>query len=122
MLTERLGFFLRYRNAPDSTPRTVAEPSSFLADLSLNPCALADTLFFAPNLSRLTLSYNPSNVVAAAVLPSGWAASGCMTEATTGRALLNATTSSSSMDTTTCVNYCATKGFRIAGVEYGMEW
>ena len=64
----------------------------------------------------------PSDLVTSTVaIPSGWSTFGCMAEGKTGRALDGLSFSSDSMSVSTCVAYCAGKGFGYAGVEFGRE-
>ncbi|WVQ79634.1 hypothetical protein IAT38_001734 [Cryptococcus sp. DSM 104549] len=56
-------------------------------------------------------------------LPTGWsaAATTCVSEGTSGRALASASTASDDMTIETCLNFCGNKGFQYAGIEYGRE-
>ncbi|KAK4686692.1 hypothetical protein P7C73_g3429, partial [Tremellales sp. Uapishka_1] len=56
-------------------------------------------------------------------LPSGWstASATCIAEGSSGRALVGASYSSTNMTVPNCLNFCATKGLALAGVEYGKE-
>jgi len=56
-------------------------------------------------------------------MPDGWktASTACIAEGQTGRALTGASSKSGDMTWARCLNYCATKKFAIAGIEYGSE-
>lgn len=55
------------------------------------------------------------------LLPNGWSSVGCYREPSSGRALEGASTSSDTMTASQCLNYCSSKGYAFAGVEYGRE-
>ncbi|PIL30120.1 hypothetical protein GSI_07738 [Ganoderma sinense ZZ0214-1] len=63
----------------------------------------------------------PSLIDAQVALPSGWAEVGCIAEGTSGRALTGASTTSPNMTRALCTDFCASKGFPLAGVEYSDE-
>ena len=63
----------------------------------------------------------PSFVANKPSLPSGWTDTGCIAEGTNGRALTGASTTSSNMSLAYCANFCQSKGFSLAGVEFGDE-
>jgi len=74
----------------------------------------------------LSLYVNPSLAPAAPAavpLPSGWsvASTSCIAEGTTGRALQGASTASGSMTPQMCLNFCSSKGYPYAGIEYSGE-
>ncbi|WWC62263.1 uncharacterized protein I303_104859 [Kwoniella dejecticola CBS 10117] len=56
-------------------------------------------------------------------LPDGWsaAATTCVAEGSSGRALASASFADDSMTISKCLNYCQTQGFQYGGVEYGRE-
>ncbi|TYJ52616.1 hypothetical protein B9479_006787 [Cryptococcus floricola] len=56
-------------------------------------------------------------------LPTGWSAasSPCISEATSGRALVHASTASDDMTIETCLDFCDAAGWQYAGIEYGRE-
>ncbi|KAF7329976.1 putative fungistatic metabolite [Mycena kentingensis (nom. inval.)] len=58
---------------------------------------------------------------AAVVLPTGWAARGCLREPSSGRALTGYSFTSGSMTVTSCVAKCDSLGYRYAAAEYGSE-
>ncbi|KAI0367419.1 WSC-domain-containing protein [Pilatotrama ljubarskyi] len=66
----------------------------------------------------------PSSAVLAAPpsasIPVGWASAGCVSD-NSARALTGYSFASNSMTVATCVSTCASKGFSMAGVEYGRE-
>jgi hypothetical protein len=66
-------------------------------------------------------SASPSPAAASVTLPSGWASSGCVAEGSSGRALTGTSTAADGMTVETCVAYCQTNGFSIAGLEYSRE-
>ena len=70
--------------------------------------------------NTLELWNNPSLYRNAAVLPTGWASTGCRTDSST-RALSAYTFSSSSMTQELCMTTCLSKGFTLAGTEYSNE-
>ena len=59
----------------------------------------------------------------AASLPAGWAPASttCIAEGQHGRALNGAATASDDMTPSKCASFCASQGFRYAGVEYTSE-
>jgi hypothetical protein len=61
----------------------------------------------------------PSFTETVAAMTSGWADLGCIAEGTNGRALTGASTTSPNMTRNFCANFCASKGFSLAGVEFG---
>ncbi|TBU27996.1 WSC-domain-containing protein [Dichomitus squalens] len=70
-----------------------------------------------PNANAAT----PSLVAAQPPLPSGWNEIGCIAEGTNGRALTGASTTSPNMTKAVCADFCASKGFKLAGVEFSDE-
>ncbi|PSS37504.1 hypothetical protein PHLCEN_2v711 [Hermanssonia centrifuga] len=54
-------------------------------------------------------------------LSAGWADVGCIAEGTNGRALTGATMSAHNMTLNVCAGFCQSKGFKLAGVEFGDE-
>ncbi|KAM5541687.1 hypothetical protein V8D89_004668 [Ganoderma adspersum] len=63
----------------------------------------------------------PSLIDAQVPLPGGWAEVGCIAEGTSGRALTGASTTSPNMTRAVCADFCAAKGFPLAGVEFSDE-
>ncbi|KAI1789214.1 WSC-domain-containing protein [Ganoderma leucocontextum] len=63
----------------------------------------------------------PSLVAAQLPLPDGWNEIGCIAEGTNGRALTGASTTSPNMTRALCADFCASKGFPLAGVEFSDE-
>jgi hypothetical protein len=79
------------------------------------------TVYVNPTLAITSTSSAPVTVPTA-ILPSGWTvASTGIAEGSTGRALQGASTTSDSMTPTLCANFCASKGFPYAGMEYKSE-
>ena len=63
----------------------------------------------------------PSLIAAQPPLPNGWNEIGCIAEGTNGRALTGASTTSPNMTRALCADFCASKGFSLAGVEFSDE-
>ncbi|WVF65608.1 hypothetical protein IAT40_000338 [Kwoniella sp. CBS 6097] len=79
----------------------------------------AMSLFVSTKINAAALTSDLSAAVE--TLPSGWSqAAKCMPEVS-GRALTGLSYFSDGMTTSTCLNYCAARGFQYAGVEYGRE-
>jgi hypothetical protein len=55
------------------------------------------------------------------VISDGWAYAGCATDDYFTRTLTGASTSTDSMTVKTCVDFCESKGFVLAGLEYARE-
>lgn len=87
---------------------------------SLPGCNAIRAAGVAPSTAACTKPV-PGFVSAQAPLPSGWGYSGCITEGTNGRALTGASTKSANMTVASCAAFCQSKGFSIAGAEYGDE-
>lgn len=66
-------------------------------------------------------AWNYTAGIEAPSLPSGWVASGCMTDAGPKRALGGYSFSSSAMTRELCMSRCVAKGFPLAGMEYASE-
>jgi hypothetical protein len=71
--------------------------------------------------TTLSADYTSSPSLQTQAIPVGWSATGCYAEANNGRALDNDQTSSSYMTISSCLNYCGSKGFAFAGLEYGSQ-
>jgi hypothetical protein len=55
-------------------------------------------------------------------LPNGWTAAGCFVDNVSSRALSSASyTDSSGMTAQTCIAFCSSKGYPVAGTEYARE-
>ncbi|WWC73344.1 uncharacterized protein I206_107311 [Kwoniella pini CBS 10737] len=54
-------------------------------------------------------------------IPSGWKKVGCLAEPSGSRALTAASTTNQTMTPTKCLNFCASKGYTLAGVEWSVE-
>jgi hypothetical protein len=54
-------------------------------------------------------------------LPTGWVNDGCWVDGLNGRILQNQLADSTANSVQVCVNQCASSGFTIAGVEYGVQ-
>lgn len=63
----------------------------------------------------------PALVPAQTPLPAGWTEIGCIAEGTNGRALTGASMTSPGMTRAACANFCASKNFTLAGVEFSDE-
>ncbi|KAI0760779.1 WSC-domain-containing protein [Fomes fomentarius] len=63
----------------------------------------------------------PALVPAQTPLPAGWTEIGCIAEGTHGRALTGASMTSPGMTRAACVDFCASKNFTLAGVEFSDE-
>ncbi|KAI0692895.1 hypothetical protein BC835DRAFT_1276877 [Cytidiella melzeri] len=112
----------------DTTMASACKPDSTTPneDVGLN-----DEISALPGCNALRApGVAPSTVCAEAIpgfipyetpLPSGWGKVGCIAEGTSGRALSAASTTMSNMTTAGCVAFCTSKGFSIAGVEFGDE-
>lgn len=61
----------------------------------------------------------PSLVNTVAPITTGWADLGCIAEGTNGRALSAYSTTSPNMTANLCIGICASKGYKMAGVEFG---
>ena len=70
-----------------------------------------------PNANAAT----PSLIDAQVPLPGGWAEVGCIAEGTSGRALTGASMKSANLTRAACADFCASKGFPLAGVEFADE-
>nr|XP_031859690.1 uncharacterized protein CI109_004965 [Kwoniella shandongensis]KAA5526762.1 hypothetical protein CI109_004965 [Kwoniella shandongensis] len=53
--------------------------------------------------------------------PTGWSSIGCYAEGSTGRALDGYSYSTPALNSATCISYCRSKGYSMAGLEYGSE-
>ncbi|KAF8606042.1 WSC-domain-containing protein [Ceratobasidium sp. AG-I] len=85
------------------------------------PCA-GDTTQICGAGNRLSIYTNGQTVPGAPVLPPGWSSvSKCITEASTGRALVGNSFNSPSLTLDQCINLCDQTGFQFAGAEYGAE-
>ncbi|WWC61490.1 uncharacterized protein I303_104074 [Kwoniella dejecticola CBS 10117] len=80
------------------------------------PGALSLYVSTKDNAATLSADYTSTTVS----LPSGWSSTGCYKEGKTGRAL-DGWSYSGIINTATCINYCKTKGYSMAGLEYGGE-
>ncbi|WRT66807.1 uncharacterized protein IL334_003770 [Kwoniella shivajii] len=81
------------------------------------PGALSLYVSTGSNAASLSSDYTSTAVT----LPYGWSSMGCYKEGKTGRALDGWTYSSPALNTATCVSYCKSKGYSMAGLEYGGE-
>lgn len=97
--------------------------------LSASKCGMACSGLSTENCggpSTFDLFVNQALLTAAnahtSTIPSGYTLTGCIAEGSSGRALTGAsTTSASGMSRGACVAFCQSKGFALAGVEYGQE-
>lgn len=71
--------------------------------------------------NTLSLYNNPSMYIppVMSVIKSGYSLTGCIAEASSGRALQGASLSNGNMTRGACVSFCSDRGFPLAGVEYG---
>jgi hypothetical protein len=78
------------------------------------------TVFVIP--SKIT-SLSSDLTAKTASLPAGWSSTSitCVAEPNNGRALTGAATSANDMTPAKCSSFCADRGFKYAGVEYGSE-
>lgn len=53
--------------------------------------------------------------------PSGWETKGCYTDNSNSRTLYSLSTANDAMSTESCIAYCSTNGYPLAGTEYGRE-
>jgi len=53
------------------------------------------------------------------VLPPYWQATGCYTEGSKGRSLVASSMTDPLLTVEKCVNFCASQGYLLAGMEYG---
>lgn len=107
-----------------STPSN-RQVSLFFLTRALRRGQVADDLpFSAPKTcggSNALNVYYSKNYVSKLVLPKGWESLGCIAEENQGRALISAQMDSDSMTIDMCLNYCSSKGFGMAGLEYGRQ-
>lgn len=85
-----------------------------------NPSVSAPALPSGTTAAPITVETVPPQPVA---LSSGWsvASTVCLAEGTSGRALAGASTASGSMTINMCLDFCQSKGFQYAGIEYSAE-
>lgn len=105
----------------DSQIRNGATNRTLLADSQCGYTCSGSQYENCGGARTLDLLVNPSFFQAGPTLPTGWAAAGCRTEATSGRALNGYSFSSSNMTNELCTTTCASRGFTIAGTEYSRE-
>lgn len=55
-------------------------------------------------------------------LPAGWVSDGCYREGIGGRALQNQQPDSQVNSVQVCINTCKNLGYKVAGMEYGVQW
>ncbi|ORX38365.1 hypothetical protein BD324DRAFT_578097 [Kockovaella imperatae] len=70
---------------------------------------------------RLTLFTNTKAPSSTPVLPTGWTANGCWTEANNMRALANYSYASNNMTAQNCIAACSSRGYKYAGAEYASQ-
>ncbi|KAJ7792251.1 glyoxal oxidase N-terminus-domain-containing protein [Mycena olivaceomarginata] len=68
---------------------------------------------------RLSSYAKQSNTTVAPVLPSGWSYTGCVSEPSSGRTLTNYSLTDPNMTIDECVATCSSKGYHVAGAEFG---
>ncbi|WVW79154.1 hypothetical protein I302_101120 [Kwoniella bestiolae CBS 10118] len=69
-----------------------------------------------PNYKE-TASFTTSTIS----VPAGWTKLGCLAEPKGSRALTGASMTDQTMTPTKCINFCSSKGFSLAGVEWSVE-
>ncbi len=80
-------------------------------------------LRFAEGQAHSQSSKTPAPAIPTVSFPSGWsvASTSCLREGTYGRALAGASTASGTMTIPVCIDFCQSKGFQYAGIEYSGE-
>lgn len=103
-----------------SVSASAAVAQSLSASLSVSQ-SVAQSLGASSSLAA-SLSSSAAAVYATAV-PGPWVAMGssAIAEGTSGRALTGASTSSPDMSYSKCLNFCASRNFPIAGLEFGCK-
>lgn len=83
---------------------------------------------FTSTVSSASLSHNRlhqihhrSLAARAASPPTGWESKGCYTDNSGSRTLYSLSTANDTMTTESCISYCASNGYPLAGTEYGRE-
>lgn len=96
--------------------------STFLSFALLIP-SLTSTVYSASvhNHARLHNLRYRSLAVRDTPPPTGWEVKGCYTDDSTSRTLYSLSTSADNMTTESCIGYCSTNGYPLAGTEYGRE-
>lgn len=90
---------------------------------NLQTCGGPNTLTLFVSTTSDASSLTSTLTAAAATtlsLPGNWtaASTSCLAEGTSGRALAADSMTSPSMTVAMCVNYCDSKGYQYAGIEY----
>ena len=90
---------------------------------SLQTCGGPSALSLFIQTSSLPSGISSDLTTITASLPSGWSAAStsCVAEGSTGRALAASSFTSASMTVPMCLNYCQSKGYQYAGLEYSGE-
>ncbi|KFY89652.1 hypothetical protein V500_05562 [Pseudogymnoascus sp. VKM F-4518 (FW-2643)] len=85
---------------------------------------MAPPLLQLGSLSLLLLSAVTPSLAASvntASLPANWSYKGCYVDSVAARVLSGSAYNSDTQTEAACASYCGTKGFKYAGVEYGVE-
>ena len=82
----------------------------------------SEYLFAALSLFAVTTATSTAKRQLASNLPTGWTYQGCYSDAVSDRVLSGASyTNASSMTQESCITYCSSAGYSVAGVEYSDE-
>jgi hypothetical protein len=90
---------------------------------STSSTATSTTSSIATSTAAKTLSSSSSSSTSTAPtgIPTGWKYDGCYVDGTNGRILRNGPPDSQTNSVENCVNYCATNGYTIAGMEFSTQ-
>ncbi|WWD10488.1 hypothetical protein V865_008624 [Kwoniella europaea PYCC6329] len=100
---------------------TGAVPVTAAASSAAASSAASSAASASASSTSTSASSAPSASASAWVVPTGWAASSCVAEGTSGRALTWTSFSSSSMTIEKCLAYCDNYNMPLAGLEYSGE-
>ncbi|KAK8869788.1 hypothetical protein IAR55_000356 [Kwoniella newhampshirensis] len=111
----RLWMF-HYTNALAPSAAQSIAPASTPAPASSASTIAASEVSTSPTVTSVAPAPTPT-------VPSGWsrAATQCIAEGLTGRALVGESSTSSAMTWEMCVSFCGNAGYTIAGLEYSDE-
>ncbi|KFY34113.1 hypothetical protein V494_07045 [Pseudogymnoascus sp. VKM F-4513 (FW-928)] len=87
--------------------------------LQLGSLSLLLLSAITPSLAATTVVKRAS--VNAASLPENWTYKGCYVDSVAARSLSGGAMNSDALTESACASFCGTKGFKYAGVEYGVE-
>lgn len=80
------------------------------------------SLLLLPPVLAATLSQRDVSPASSSHLPTGWTYSGCFTDSTSSRSLSAAFEyDNTALTAESCITFCASKGYPIAGTEYSAE-